>query len=35
MKSINVTDLGRLKNELNEHKKGKKLDFRLFNLQGL
>lgn len=31
MKSIKVTDVGSLKNELNKYKKGKKLDIRYFN----
>jgi len=31
MKTITVTDVGQLKNELNKYKKGKKLDIRLFN----
>lgn len=31
MKSIKVTDVGQLKNELNKYKKGKKLDIRQFN----
>ncbi|OGA46799.1 MAG: hypothetical protein A3F74_23240 [Betaproteobacteria bacterium RIFCSPLOWO2_12_FULL_62_58] len=31
MKEIKLTDVGRLKNELNKYKKGKKLDIRLFN----
>ena len=31
MKSIDVVDVGRLKNELAKYKKGKKLDIRLFN----
>jgi len=31
MKTIAVTDLGQLKNELAKYKKGKKLDIRLFN----
>lgn len=31
MKTINVTDIGKLKNELNKYRKGKKLDIRQFN----
>lgn len=31
MKSIKVTDVGQIKNELNKYKKGKKLDIRQFN----
>ena len=31
MKSIKVTDVGQLKNELNKYKRGKKLDIRQFN----
>jgi hypothetical protein len=31
MKSIRLTDVGALKNELNRYRKGKKLDIRLFN----
>ena len=31
MKTIAVTDVGKLRNELNKYKKGKKLDIRLFN----
>lgn len=31
MKSIKLTDVGQLKNELNKYRKGKKLDIRLFN----
>lgn len=31
MKSIKVTDLGAIRNELAKYKKGKKLDIRLFN----
>ncbi len=31
MKSIKVTDIGQLKNELNKYKRGKKLDIRQFN----
>jgi hypothetical protein len=31
MKSIRLTDVGALKNELNKYRKGKKLDIRLFN----
>jgi hypothetical protein len=31
MKSIKVTDVGQLKNELNKYKKGQKLDIRQFN----
>jgi hypothetical protein len=31
MKSIKVTDVGSIKNELNKYKKGKKLDIRYFN----
>lgn len=31
MKSIKVTDIGQIKNELNKYKKGKKLDIRQFN----
>ena len=31
MKSIKVTDVGSLKNELNKYKKGKKLEIRYFN----
>ena len=31
MKSIRVTDLGAIRNELAKYKKGKKLDIRLFN----
>ncbi len=31
MKSIKVTDVSSLKNELNKYKKGKKLDIRYFN----
>ncbi|MDA8361014.1 MAG: hypothetical protein M0Z44_03325 [Gammaproteobacteria bacterium] len=31
MKSIKVTDIGQLKNELNKYRKGKKLEIRQFN----
>lgn len=31
MKSIGITDIGKIKNELNKYRKGKKLDIRLFN----
>ncbi len=31
MKTIAVTDIGKIKNELNKYRKGKKLDIRLFN----
>ncbi|MHB1951388.1 MAG: hypothetical protein ACYCQK_07925 [Acidiferrobacteraceae bacterium] len=31
MKSIKITDVGQIKNELNKYKKGKKLDIRQFN----
>lgn len=31
MKSIKLTDVGQLKNELAKYKKGRKLDIRLFN----
>ena len=31
MKSIKLTDVGQIKNELNKYKKGKKLDIRQFN----
>jgi len=31
MKTIAVTDVGKLRNELNKYRKGKKLDIRLFN----
>ena len=31
MKTIKVTDVGQIKNELNKYKKGKKLDIRHFN----
>ncbi len=31
MKPMAITDVGRLKNELNKYKKGKKLDIRHFN----
>ncbi|MDA8224417.1 MAG: hypothetical protein M0T86_00710 [Betaproteobacteria bacterium] len=31
MKSIKVTDVGAIKNELNKYKKGKKLDIQTFN----
>lgn len=31
MKSINLTDVGQLKNELAKYKKGKKLEIRQFN----
>lgn len=31
MKSIGITDIGKLRNELNKYRKGKKLDIRLFN----
>jgi hypothetical protein len=31
VKSIKLTDVGQLKNELNKYRKGKKLDIRLFN----
>ncbi len=31
MKSIQVTDIGQLKNELNKYRKGKKLEIRQFN----
>ena len=31
MKEIQLTDVGRLKNELAKYRKGKKLDIRLFN----
>jgi len=31
MKTIAVTDVGKLRNELSKYKKGKKLDIRLFN----
>ncbi len=31
MKSIKVTDIGSIKNELNKYKKGKKLTIQLFN----
>ena len=31
MKTIKVTDVGQIKNELNKYKKGKKLDIRQFN----
>lgn len=31
MKSIKITDVSQLKNELNKYKKGKKLDIRQFN----
>lgn len=31
MKSIPLTDVGALRNELNKYRKGKKLDIRLFN----
>lgn len=31
MKSIKLTDVGQIKNELNKYRKGKKLDIRQFN----